>query len=141
MEHDPGTTLERPANDDRDVAWIVYDGECPFCSAYVKLVRLRDTIGDVRLANARDGGPIVEEVRRAGFDLDEGMALKYQGRIYHGADCMNLLALLSTPSSAFNRVNGLMFRSPAVSRILYPVLRAGRNATLRLLGRRKIRTD
>lgn len=54
---------------------------------------------------------------------------------------MNLLALLSTPSSTFNRVNGLIFRSPTASRILYPVLRAGRNATLRLLGRRRIRPD
>lgn len=121
-----------------ETTWLVYDGECPFCSAYVKLVRLRDTIGPVKLVNARDGGPIVDEVRRAGFDIDEGMVLKYQGRLYHGADCINMLALLTTPSSTFNRLNARLFRSRAASRVLYPVLRAGRNAALRLLGRRKI---
>ena len=120
---------------------IVYDGQCPFCSRYVKLVRLRESLGEVRPVNAREGGPIVEELQRAGVDLDEGMALKLDGRLYHGHDCLHMLALLSTPSSAFNRVNAALFRSPRAARLLYPVLRAGRNTALRLLGRSKIREE
>jgi predicted DCC family thiol-disulfide oxidoreductase YuxK len=119
-------------------ATIVYDGQCPFCSRYVKLVRLRESLGQVRLVNAREGGPIVEELQRAGVDLDEGMALKLDGRLYHGQDCIHMLALLSTPSSAFNRLNAALFRSPRAARLLYPVLRTGRNTALRLLGRSKI---
>lgn len=118
--------------------WIVYDGQCPFCSRYVRLVRLRETLGQVQLVDARKGGPQVDEVRQAGLDLDEGMVLKLDGRLYHGADCINMLALLSTPSSGFNRLNAALFRSPTASRLLYPVLRTGRNAVLRLLGRSKI---
>jgi predicted DCC family thiol-disulfide oxidoreductase YuxK len=118
--------------------WIVYDGQCPFCSRYVQLVRLRETLGQVRPVDARKGGPQVEEVRKAGLDLDEGMVLKLDGRLYHGADCINMLALLSTPSSRFNRWNVALFRSRTASRVLYPVLRTGRNAVLRLLGRSKI---
>jgi len=120
---------------------IVYDGQCPFCSRYVKLVRLRESLGQVRLVNAREGGPLVDELRRAGLDLDEGMALKLDGRLYHGHDCIHMLALLSTPSSAFNRLNAALFRSPRAARLLYPVLRTGRNAALRLLGRSKIREE
>ena len=118
---------------------IVYDGQCPFCSRYVELVRLRQSLGQVRLINAREGGPLVDELQRAGVDLDEGMALKLDGRLYHGHDCIHMLALLSTPSSAFNRLNAALFRSPRAARLLYPVLRTGRNAALRLLGRSKIR--
>lgn len=118
--------------------WVVYDGECPFCSAYVRMVRLRASIGPVRLLNARDGGPEADLVRGAGLDLDEGMVLNYGGRLYHGADCINMLAMLSSGSSAFNRINAAIFRSRTLSGVLYPVLRAGRNATLRLLGRRRI---
>lgn len=116
-------------------AWIVYDGECPFCSRYVKLVRLRDSIGPVELVDARRGGPVVDEVVAAGLDLNEGMVLKLDGRLYHGDACINMLALLSTPSGAFNRFNAAVFGSRKAARALYPVLRAGRNATLRLLGR------
>ena len=46
-------------------AWIVYDGDCPFCARYVRFVRLRDTIGHVALVNARDGGALVDEIRAA----------------------------------------------------------------------------
>jgi predicted DCC family thiol-disulfide oxidoreductase YuxK len=119
-------------------AWIVYDGQCPFCSRYVQLVRLRESLGRVQLVDARKGGPEVDEVRQAGLDLDEGMVLKLDGRLYHGAECIHMLALLSTPSSWFNRVNAAMFRSQTASRVLYPVLRTGRNAVLRLLGRSKL---
>jgi predicted DCC family thiol-disulfide oxidoreductase YuxK len=118
--------------------WIVYDGQCPFCSRYVQLVRLRETLGQVGLFDARKGGPQVEEARKAGLDLDEGMVLKLDGRLYHGAECIHMLALLSTPSSWFNRVNAAMFRSQTASRLLYPVLRTGRNAVLRMLGRSKL---
>ena len=44
---------------------IVYDGQCPFCSRYVELVRLRQSLGQVRLINAREGGPLVDELQRA----------------------------------------------------------------------------
>ena len=119
-------------------ASIVYDGECPFCSKYVELVRLRESLGDVELINARNGGALVDEIRAAGLDLDDGMLLKLDGRLYHGADCIHMLALLSTPSTWFNRVNLALFRSSAASHLLYPMLRAGRNAVLRLLGRSRI---
>jgi len=119
-------------------AWIVYDGQCPFCARFVQLLRLRDALGPVELVDARKGGAIVEEVEAEGLDLDEGMVLKMDGRLYHGAECMHRLALLSTPSSLFNQINGAIFRSRALSRVLYPPLRSGRNLTLRLLGREKI---
>ena len=119
-------------------AWLVYDGECPFCSAYVRYLRVRESLGRVHLVNARDGHPVVDEIRARGLDLDDGMVLKLGGRFYHGADCINVLALLSTGSGGFNRLNATIFRSPAASRYLYPVLRAGRNAVLQLLGRKKL---
>jgi predicted DCC family thiol-disulfide oxidoreductase YuxK len=129
---DPGS--DEPRGD----AWLVYDGDCPFCSRYVQYLRLRQAAGPVRLVNAREGGPLVDELQRAGLDLDEGMVLKLGGRYYHGADCIHALALLSSGSDLFNRINAKLFRSPRLSRVLYPVLRAGRNTVLALLGRTKI---
>ena len=133
----------RPAesHDPRGDAWLVYDGDCPFCSRYVQYLRLREAAGQVTLVNAREGGPLVDELQRAGLDLDEGMVLKLGGRYYHGADCIHALALLSSSSGLFNRINAKVFRSPQLSRVLYPVLRAGRNTVLRLLGRTKIASD
>ena len=122
---------------DHSEAWLVYDGECPFCSRYVRLVRIRDHVR-LHLINAREGGPLVDELSQAGLDLNDGMVLKFGDRYYHGADCIHILAILSTPSTTFNRVNAWIFRSSSLSRILYPILRSGRNAVLAMLGREKI---
>ena len=118
--------------------WLLYDGECPFCSRYVRHVRLREAIGPIMLANAREHAALLEEVRRLGFDVDTGMVLKLDGNYYHGADCIHALALLTTPSGWFNRLNSLVFKSSTAARVLYPVLRTGRNLTLRLLGRARL---
>ena len=122
----------------REGAAIVYDGDCPFCARYARLVRLRRAVGPVTLHDARAGGPLVSRLSAAGYDLDEGMVLLYGGAVYHGADCMHMLALLSGGGGAANRLFAAVFRHPGTARRLYPVLRAGRNAVLRLLGRDKI---
>ena len=121
--------------------WLLYDGECPFCSAYVGYMRLRESVGPVMLADAREHPELLREVEALGYDVDEGMVLKFNDRYFHGADCINALALLTTPSGAFNRLNAAIFRSKTASTLLYPVLRAGRNATLALLGRRRLRAS
>lgn len=117
---------------------IIYDGECPFCAAYVRMTRLRDSAGPVRLIDARSDAPEVGEARAAGLDLDRGMVVKLDGRLYHGDAAMTALALLTTPSGGFNRLMRSLFRRPTLARVLYPPMVAGRNMTLRLLGRRPI---
>lgn len=119
----------------------MYDGECPFCSQYVKLVRIRESVGGLALLNARDGGPQFQEVLKAGLDLDEGMVLKLNDRLYHGDDCIHALAMLSEPRGMFNRLNVWVFKSPKRAKFLYPILRAGRNLALTLLGRKKIERE
>lgn len=117
---------------------IVYDGECPFCSNYVQVLALREAVGKVQLVDARSGHALVAKLQRDGYDLNEGMAALFGGRVYYGAECVHMLALLSTDSGMFNRINNVVFRSSSLSRVLYPILRAGRNVTLKLLGRTKI---
>lgn len=116
----------------------MYDGECPFCSRYVEFLRFRENAGPLRLIDARDGGPERDEVMAEGLDLDEGMVLKLAGRYYHGHDCIHALALLGARKGPLGKFNGWVFRSRRRAAILYPVLRAGRNMALRLLGRKKI---
>jgi predicted DCC family thiol-disulfide oxidoreductase YuxK len=118
--------------------WLLYDGECPFCSSYVSYVRLRDTAGPVTLADARKYPALVAEAQALGYDIDIGMVLKLDGHYYFGGDCIHALSLLTTPSGVFNRINRTLFKSKTVARFAYPILRTGRNLALSLLGRRRI---
>jgi predicted DCC family thiol-disulfide oxidoreductase YuxK len=123
---------------DDSISYVVYDGECPFCTRYVKLVRLREAIGKVKPINARDDHPVVRYVKSRGVDLNQEMALVMKGEVFSGADCLNRLALMSTGSGFFNGLMSKMFASRGLSRLMYPFLRAGRNATLALMGRKAI---
>jgi predicted DCC family thiol-disulfide oxidoreductase YuxK len=133
----PGMKDTNPPASDGPV--IVYDGECPLCSAYVRMLRLRRAAGPVTLVDARDAGhPLVSRVRAEGLDLDRGMVVALGGRLHHGDAALTALALLTTPVGLFNRLTAWVFRSPTRARVLYPPMVAGRNLVLRLLGRRKI---
>ena len=119
-------------------ATILYDGKCPFCSRYVRYLRLGQAAGDIRLVDARTGGPEVEEARRRRLTLDEGMILILGDAYYHGDEAMHRIVLMSSRTDWFNRLNYLLFKSPRLSKVVYPVLKTIRNVTLRLLGRPKM---
>lgn len=121
-----------------DSITVIYDGECPFCSAFVRMTRLREAAGEVRLVDARGMSGAVRRVLAAGYSLDDGMAVIMDDRIYHGDEAMTLLASLTTRSGIFNRLVRLLFRSPRLARVIYPPLKMGRALTLRLIGRKKL---
>jgi predicted DCC family thiol-disulfide oxidoreductase YuxK len=118
--------------------YIVYDGECPVCSNYTRMVRLREAVGRVTILNAREDHEVVREIKRQGYDLDEGMVLKIGNDIHFGADAMHMMAMLGDGSGLFARVNYGLFHSRCFSMFIYPILRSGRVLILKILGRKKI---
>jgi len=117
---------------------IVYDGDCPFCKAYVRLLRLRENF-TVELIDARARPDEVARLAGLGLSLDEGMVVEIGERRWHGGAAMRVLASLTGDFDLLNRFYARVFRSERLSKLLYPPLRAIRNLTLRVLGRRKIR--
>ena len=122
----------------RDRLILVYDKQCPMCDAYCRMVRVREAAGNLELFDARDGGPIIDDLTARGLDIDEGMVLIAGDELYYGSDAINALSLLSSRSGMFNRFNYRVFKSKRLSGLLYPVLRSGRNLLLKLLGRSRI---
>ena len=117
---------------------IVYDGECPFCSKYVRLIHLRKTIGHVELINARTDTSIQEKLKELSIDINQGMVLIDAEDVYFAEDCVHRLALLSTSSTFFNRINKFVFKNKILSKILYPIMKTGRNFVLFILRRKQI---
>lgn len=113
---------------------IFYDGECPFCTRYVQMLRLQRT-ANVQLVDLRENAVLRRELFEAGFDLDGGMVVETGSARYGGDKAIAYIASLTTPSDAFNRLNHWIFSKPALAEILYPVLRAGRWFVLFLMGR------
>lgn len=117
---------------------LVYDKDCPACDNYCQVVRIRESIGELKIINARENSEVLEEITQLGLDIDQGMVIKMGGVIYYGADAIHALALISSRSGVFNKLNYLLFKSKRVSAVLYPVLRFLRNLLLKILGKTKI---
>jgi predicted DCC family thiol-disulfide oxidoreductase YuxK len=119
---------------------LIYDGECPVCTAYSCSVDVDEgKAPGIRRIDARSDDALVKQAREQGVDLDEGMIVLHDGKMYHGADALNIMARLAPNRGLGNRLNKLLFSNATVSRVSYPVLRAGRNTLLKILGRKKIR--
>lgn len=125
------------AMSDKTPIRIVYDGECPFCTRYAKMLRLKESY-DVDLIDARGDHPIIAEITARKMDLDKGMVVKLDGQYFYGGDAVNRLAILTDERGAFRKLGKWVFESPTRSRFLYPFLRFGRNTTLKLMGFKKI---
>lgn len=104
---------------------VLYDGDCPFCSAYARLARLRRR-HDVELVDAREAGELVRELRERGYDVDEGMIVLVDGEVHHGDDAAAFLELES---------GGGRLASSGLVRNLYPFVYRLRALALRFLGR------
>lgn len=115
-------------------ATVVYDGACPFCTAYSKLVQLRQSVGAVRLLNARELAPSLIEELRTAYNLDDGMLFIHDSKIYYGNEAVNRIAILSSDSNFLRRVSSSALKSPRVAALLYPLLRFGRNTAIWLRG-------
>lgn len=111
--------------------WIIYDGECPLCNYSAKMVKIKKAVGRVQLINARSSDPMLEQVKIAGLDLNEGFIVKFNDNFYHGPDALHFLAMIGDDDDWFNKLNIMLFRrSLLVAKILYPLLKILRNVLL-----------
>lgn len=125
---------------DRAPSLIIYDGDCIFCQNYVRLLKLKQAIGPVELIDARSDDHRVKQYWQDGYDLNEGMLFVHQGRTYYGHEAVNVLAGLSSDSTLFNRVNGLLLSNARAAKLSYPLLKLGRRIVLLLRGKDLLRS-
>ena len=122
----------------REEILLVYDKQCPLCEHYCRAIKILESVGDLKIIDARINSDAMDEITAQGINIDQGIVLKMAGQLYHGADARHVLSLISTGSGSFNRLNYWLFKSKIRSFLLYPVLRFFRNGLLLLLGKPKI---
>lgn len=113
---------------------ILYDDQCPVCRGYCTKVRLKEDAHEITLTDARKPGALMEEVTAQGLDIDEGMVVKIDGKIYYGSEAMRVLV----PLTKAGRVQRLLFGTKNLSAAVYGFCKTVRNILLCALRIRKI---
>lgn len=117
---------ESPAN----ILYVIYDGDCILCRNSAQAIKIKKAIGHLEIINARVSHPLVTEALNKGYDLNEGILVKYNNQYYYGVDAVHFLALIGSPSDTFNKINCFLFKYKWLSYGLYPLFKIVRNIIL-----------
>ena len=117
---------------------IIYDEECPACSMYVKITLIKENYGDVHFLKARQNRGLCLFLKKNGLDINKGMAVFFQNKIYFADDAVNILAILSSGKGFISNLISFLFKYKFIAKLLYPILVFLRNILLKILGKRLI---
>lgn len=124
----------------RPELWFVYDGACPVCTLGAWFYRVRREVGVLHGVDVRadPDHAIIQEIRQVGLNLDEGMIIKFQDKLYHGQEALILMAQLGADTGVLNKLNNRLFRRRWATKACYPLMKLTRRLALFLNGRGNI---
>jgi predicted DCC family thiol-disulfide oxidoreductase YuxK len=113
---------------------LYYDNECPFCKEYSKYIELRKKY-DVHIINARVSIERIKFFKEKGFDINDGMIVETNDKIYHGADAAEFLDKCIHKSTFIDYLIGFFIKIPGFKGILYPFVKIIRLLLLKIYGK------
>lgn len=123
-------------SDSKNVIYIFFDGQCPFCSNFVGLLNLKKRY-NVKLFDLREQSEAVTWFENSGYRVDEGMIVTINNQIYYAEEAVHILSLLSSRSFS-GIIYRFFFSKLLIAKVLYPIMKKGRNITLYLMQKKKI---
>lgn len=117
---------------------IIYDNGCPVCSYYISISKIKEKFGKVCLVKARDNYDVLNYIKSVNIDINEGMILIYNKKLYFGSDAINMISILGKKDSFINTLTINIFKYNLLSKVLYPFLKIGRRILLFILGKKLI---
>lgn len=52
---------------------LIYDKECPACHYYCQIVRIRQSVGTLKIIDAREHSSVMQAITAQGLDIDQGV--------------------------------------------------------------------
>ena len=137
MMTSPEADCAESADESAQGDFLLYDGECPFCSFYARKSEFQTPGGrPLTLVDANRAPDLIEELRKDGCGVDEGMVLVLDGRRYQGAEAMTALEAMTGGTGWFGGLSKWFASNPKRVRALYPWFQRLRRAALWVKGRR-----
>ena len=121
MTTSPETERTEPADESAQEDFLLYDGQCPFCSFYARKSGFRAPDGrPLKLIDANQAPELLAGMRAEGLEAEEGMVLVSGGRRYQGAEAMAALRAMTSKTGWFGRLARWFASNPSRVRVFYP---------------------
>ena len=113
---------------------LYYDEECPFCNEYSKYVELRKKY-DIKIFNARESIDKIKVFRNKGFDINDGMIIECESKIFQGSDAVKIIDKYIDKKRVLDQFISVIINLPGFKLLVYPIVKFLRIMILKLLGR------
>lgn len=113
---------------------LYYDKECPFCKKYSDYIELRKRY-DIKIINARDAIKEIKTFKEKGFDINKGMIIQLDSKIYQGANAAKVLDNCIYKNSLIDKTISFFIKVPGFKNIIYPLVLIFRKIILRVFGK------
>jgi len=111
---------------------IYYDKDCPICKEYIKYIKLKEKF-HIQVCNAREYINKMEQFKKDGFDINEGIILEYNGKIYQGDKAIFIMDSLIESKTIFDKFVSFLITIPYLLKLTYPLLKLCRLLLLKTL--------
>lgn len=108
-------------------AKFFYDGDCPFCTRYGDILKLKDCF-EVEIVNARTD----KSWDKCGVNLDDGVILILNNNCYQGVEALDMLLDICKYSGVLFKLQKLVFANRFIGNIVYTVLKLLRKILISL---------
>ena len=113
---------------------LVYDGGCPFCSAFAQRAELQGGLPELEIRDGRADHDLRADLASRGYRLANGAMLLEGDSIWHGSAAIAELNRRMSPSDALLQLLQQVFRDDGRADQLYPALLLARRLALAVRG-------
>ena len=115
---------------------FLYDGECPFCNHFARLIELKSSIPSLTICDGRKNLAKLSILYKKGYDLNKGAILIKDKEILHGSDAINwICSEIKEPSNSLLEILRIIFASKKRTNLFFPFLLWGRRLLLTIKGK------
>ena len=111
---------------------LYYDGDCPFCSRYADILRLRSCY-ELEVCNAREDQSY--NVCKKGIALDDGVILVVEQSCFQGVEALNMLLKICKYRGVFFSLHRIVFANAIIGNSVYWLFKLLRKVALYFKGK------
>ena len=117
---------------------IYYDGECPYCKSYTKIIDIRKKYS-FELKDARLHPLEISNLNDQGYKIENGILMVFKGEIFQGAKALKMIDHLIYKKTTISKLYGLIIGLPFFANIIYPIVKTIRIITLKIMGIKRMK--
>ena len=117
---------------------IYYDGECPYCVSYQKVIDIKKKYS-FEIKDARLHPKEIANFKDQGYKIEDGILMIFKDEIIQGAEALRRIDLLTEKRTTISKLYALIIRLSFFGYIIYPLVKIIRIITLKIMGIKRIK--